>query len=111
MSEQVLGNQNLKEVISAACKVFNAVSEAKKNDGKIDLKDIYLLVALVPNIQVAVENVDQVVPEAKDLSVEEMADLVAVISADLGGLDADTKNKVEKVLLALKANYEAIKAF
>jgi len=106
-----LGTKNLTEVVIMGLKSYGALSEAKKNDGKIDFKDIYLVPGLIPYFTNALEGVDQVVPEAKDLSVEEMAKLVTDVMADLGGVEADMKIKIEKVLLALKANYEAVKAF
>ncbi len=107
----MMGIQNLKEIVVAGMKSFGVVVQAKKNDGKIDMNDLPLLFQLVPFYQVAIEDADQAIPEMKDLSPEEASELVAAVVAELGGVEADVAIKIEKVLLALKANYEAVKAF
>lgn len=104
-----VGIQNIKEVVIAGMKTFGAIKEAKVNDGKIDLKDAGLLLPLVDDYIKAIDGIGNVVPEGRDLSSEEMAELVALVAADLGS-DPALQNKVTKVLLALKANYEAVKA-
>jgi hypothetical protein len=110
MSE-LKGIQNIKEVVVVGGKIFGAVAEAQKNNGKFGMEDLYLLMGLIAPAQAALADIGEVIPEAKDLSVEEMAELVGLVGAQIGGLDEKTQVKIEKVLMAIKANYEAVKAF
>lgn len=108
---EVKGVKNLKELVVFGAKVFNGISEAKKSDGKIDLKDAYLLMGLFQPAIDAINEIGEVVPEFKDLSVEEAGELTAAIVAELGMVEEKAKIQVEKSLLAIKAIYEAIKSF
>lgn len=103
--------QNIKEIVVAGCKIYKAIHEAKVNDGKIDFADLGLLMPLIPSIGAAIKDANLVIPEAKDLTSEEMLELIGAVKAEISGTDGDVVNKILVVLLALKANYEAVKAF
>lgn len=109
-SEKKVDIHNTKEIVVAGMKSFQMIQVAKA-DGKIDLADLPLLFQMLPVYQAALADAEQVIPEMKDLSAEEAAELVNAVVAELGGVHEDVKVKIEKVLLALKANYEAVKAF
>ena len=108
---EVVGVKNIKEVVVAGAKIYGTIAEAKRNDGKIDLKDVFLLMPLIQPVSDAVADINQVIPEFKDLSVAEAGELTAAVMAELGMVEEKAKMQIEKVLLALKANYEAVKAF
>lgn len=116
MSEQVVEKQGIKETaeaVIAALSVFDAVSKAKKNDGKIDFNDLGLLIPVLPKVGAALDGSDKIVPEMKDLSAEEAGELIQLVAEGLTGGIVSEKlaDRIEKVLIALKANYEAFKAF
>lgn len=105
------GTQNIKDIVVAGCKVYKAVHEAKVNDGKIDLADAHLLMPVIPALIDAIKDAKLVVPEFKDLSTEEAAELISAVKGEISGTDEEVTKKVLYVLLALKANYEAVRAF
>jgi hypothetical protein len=107
---ELKGNKNVKEAIVAVAAIFNAIVESKKDDGKIDMKDAFRLMGLFPKVVPAIEDGGEIMPEFKDLSAEEIADISAALVAELGSVDEKVKLMIEKDLLAIKAIYEAIKA-
>jgi hypothetical protein len=109
---EVVAIQNLKEIVLAGLKSYQALAEAKKNDGKIDLKDLALILPVVPHYIDAIQGAGEVGAELKDLSTEEAAELVSLISQEIGvAVSPELHVKIEKILLAVKANYEAVRAF
>jgi hypothetical protein len=79
----------------------------------VDAADLGLLMQLVPVIGPAVESIGEVIPEAKDLSEAEAAELTAYIVAKLVIEDAKARLILEKALGLAVAGfglYKAVKA-
>jgi hypothetical protein len=76
-----LGTQNLWEVLQVLGIGYNGVSEALA-DGKIELSEIFaVLTDLGFKLPAAIADVGQVVPEAKDLTTEEVDELQSKLVA------------------------------
>lgn len=108
MTEQK-GITSLKAEIDLVTTLVNIVIQAKK-DGKIDAADLALLMQLVPVIGPAATGFGEVVPELKDLSETEGAELIAYVAGKIGGLSIKAQAIVEKSLKAAIALYELEKA-
>lgn len=81
------GISNILEVVEAV-KLVGVTAKKVLKDGKVDLQDVPAVLALGQQHEVlsaAVANIGEVVPEAKDLSVEELAQIGA---AALGAVKA-----------------------
>ncbi len=76
------GVKETKELISLGIALEKAVVAAKA-DGKIDINDLPLLLAVLPKLQPAIDGIDQIPAELKDLSAPEAADVVAYVMAEL----------------------------
>ncbi len=110
MTEQK-GIEGLKSEVDLGFSIFQGLKNAKA-DGHIGLEDLGLILPLIPKFQAAYAARLSLGEELKDLSSDELSQLAALIVADLGGVaDEALQNKIVKVVAALKANYDAIKAF
>lgn len=75
-----------KDTLVMVCMAVNAVLEARKDDGKIDKKDLPKLIPLVlPAISLA-EQGDQILPDLKAISGEDIAEIAALLVAELPSL-------------------------
>ena len=101
--------KELLQLVFALGKTFKA---AKEDDGNINMLDVKHLVALFPRLTPAVEGVSEVPKELKDLSKEEVKELLSFSAAHLGelaGADKELAEKIEKGLAAALAIVEFIK--
>lgn len=106
------GIQNALEVVQFGVALAKAIDEAKKNDGKVDAKDLHLLMPVVPLIVPMVKDVDQVPKELGDLDETELQ----ILLDEAGKILSETNNAklIVKVKAALKfahASYELYAAF
>lgn len=112
MSESV-GVKEMQEVIDA---VLDAVDlgKAVMTDGKVDVSDLAHLFAAVPglatSIAAAVKDINMVVPEAKDLSGEELAALGAHVVARLAVANEKAVKIVEASLKVAASVLGLVKA-
>lgn len=102
---ELKGVDSLKKEIDLGVTLVSIVSQAKK-DGKVDAADMALLLQLVPVMGPAAEGLSEVMPELKDLSTSEAAELVAYVMAKLSLGDAKATKIVEKALKFAVAAYE-----
>lgn len=88
----------LKSLVSVGA-ALGSVAGATMEDNKVDVKDLALLPRLIP-VFPALLAIDfaQVVPEAKDLSEAEAAELVALYKAEFDIPQDDVEVKIETVL-------------
>jgi len=108
--QPTVGVKELKEMIVLAAKVVNTGFAVAK-DGKVGFEDIGYLMALIPAIQPALDGAGVIPSELKDLSVEEAAELVAFVGAELALESEKAKALVEKGLKLSFAIYDFAKAF
>lgn len=73
---------NTKTLVVTLAQLASAVLEAKK-DGKVDVKDIGLLMPILPNLFSVLENYDQIPEELTDLTKEEKDEIVVALKANL----------------------------
>lgn len=107
-----LGIENVKDLVVAGVKTYEALAAAKKDDGKINMADLPKIFPLLPAYMAALTSLDQVMPELKDFSADEASQLLTYVASELGAqVSPELSNKIEKVLLAIKADYEAVRAF
>lgn len=77
---ELKGVQNTKEVLALVLAGVQVVKSAQA-DGKIDANDLGQLLTLIPTVGPAIDGIAEVPKEIGDLSGEELAELVAYISA------------------------------
>lgn len=97
------------QVVDAAIAVEQAAKQVLA-DGKVDLSDAGAVLALLPQILPALESIGKVLPELKDLSADEAAQLGAHVLAKLGIQDARTALIVEKAVKFAVAGYDLVVA-
>lgn len=76
------GTKELGEVLKFVCALANGIGEAAK-DGEPSIGDATNLIPMLYKLPAAVDGISELPAEAKDLSVEEMAALVAMVKDDL----------------------------
>lgn len=104
--------KNLKEVVVAGCKGFEAYAQAKK-DGKIDGSDLLYLIPLAQAMGPAVQDISLVPAEALDLSKPELAELVQTVMAECPELQGvgQALVRIEAVMNLLLAAKDCYLAF
>ena len=110
--ENSLDIKNSKEVLIFAFSLGMTIKEAKKNDGKIDMLDMPLLMSVIPTIGPAFEDISIVPKELKDLSIAEAQELQDIIIEKFGAL-VEKEKLVDQINLGLKAVisiYEFVKS-
>lgn len=103
------GIKELSEAVSFMCSLASAISDAAA-DGKVTVADAVKLMPVLYKLPSALDGLDEVVNEAKDLSSEELAELSALVKEQLDleddELEAVCEEAVDCVLklysLALK---------
>lgn len=94
-----------KELLVFLFTLGKVAKEAKENDGKFSYLDTVLLMKLLPQVGPALEGIDQVPAEMKDLDSMEVGELTALIGAEIVGVT--TK---EKLIAQITAGLELAKA-
>lgn len=92
--------KNLKELVSAVAKSVKAGLSIAA-DGKIALDDLGAIIALAPVVGPAIEGIDQLPAEIKDMNQEELAELLAHISSELVVDNPKAQLIIEKSLALL----------
>lgn len=95
-----MGIENVKELMKLGFEGAKVVKLAKA-DGEIGVEDAALLMALVPHLGPAFTDIDQVVPELKDMDAAERQELLQFAAAELGEVLEEEK-LVERVEAALR---------
>lgn len=106
MSEK-LGIESLKAELALVASVVKIYGEAKA-DNHLGVEDLGLLLKLVGPAEDAVKAVSGVIPEFKDLSAEEVAELGGVLASDLVAGDARIAAIVEESVKTLAQVYKLI---
>ena len=104
------GIESLKVVLHAGAALEKMVVAAKA-DGKIDMNDFPYLMAAFPALMPLAGAYNNVLPELKDLSTEEAAQLIAYAMAEFTIGDEKAKAFVEATLHFAAAGYEYYKAY
>lgn len=97
------GIKETKEVLLLGFAVGKAYKAAKQDDGEITMMDFSHLVNLFPVIGPAIEGANNIPNELKDLSKEEIEELMTFSAAHLGELAGSNEELVEKISKGLKA--------
>lgn len=113
MSEQntapvKLGVENIKEVMLLGFGFGKMLKTAKENDGEINLSDAPLLVMIVPTLGPAIDEIDQVIPEFKDMDAEEAKYLMEEAKKELGDTLSD-EELIEKIVAGLEWGVATVK--
>lgn len=96
-----LSTKETKEVLKLVFAFIKTLKQAKENDGTISATDLALLVNMFPHVGDAIDGIDQVIPELKDLDAKEVKDLMVYSGAQLGGvLGVEDQVVLEKALNA-----------
>lgn len=109
--KQPLTIKETKELLVFLFQLGSVVKEAKENDGKVTYMDSVLLMKLLPTVGPAIEGIDQVDDEIKDLDATEVDQLVAYIGEETGKIIAK-EHAVAQILAGLqlgKALYAFVK--
>lgn len=85
-----LGIENLKELVTLGAGLHRAYNAAKA-DGKIDFADTGHLIPLIPVINPALQDIDKVDDEIKDLDANEAEQLLVHARNELNYLGEDDK--------------------
>lgn len=93
MPEEKFGIENIKDLIGFGLDASQAVQKAKE-DGKVDWKDGFLFIPLLPKIPAAVRSAADIANEYSDLSDAERAEIKAFV---VEKVHADNE-KVEKLI-------------
>lgn len=104
-----LSTKETKEVLRLIFAFVKILKEAKENDGQIAATDLALLVNLFPHVGDAIDGIDKVGAELKDLDSAEIKDLLVYTGAQLTGVISEAKEElVEKALAAGLAVVELV---
>lgn len=103
-----ISTKETKEAMRLVFAFIKVVKEAKENDGQLGATDLALLVNLFPHVSEAIDGIDKVIPELKDLDSNEIKDLLVFTGAQLSGIVKADKELVEKALKAAIAVVELV---
>lgn len=104
------GTKELTEVVDLGLAGVDAFIKIKA-DGKVDLNDLPLALNFLTQIGPALDKIDQVPAEIKDLSVEEASALTAHVMAKLSIGEEAAIEKINAVFGLLIAGLRCYKAF
>jgi hypothetical protein len=91
------GTKELGEAVAFVCALASAISDAAA-DGKVTVADAVKLMPALYKIPSALDGLDEVVAEAKDLSGEELAELSALVKEQLDLEDDDLEAVCEEAV-------------
>lgn len=107
--EVVVGTKELKDVLDLALAVGTVIKQVMA-DGKVGLEDVSTFLTLIPAIGPAVEKIDQIPGELKDLTEAELAELVSHVMAKLAVDDARARGIIQASLNVAAAGFGLVKA-
>jgi len=105
---KLYGIKETSEVLVFAFKFGSVVKEAKENDGKFSYFDLILLSKVAPSFVAAMDNVDDVIKEMKDIDGEELNQLASIVGANISILG---KEKLVSQVIAGLNMIKGIHAF
>lgn len=85
--EEKIGIENIKEVLGTFLEVGILGYQSYKDDNKIDTGEAIKLAFKIPSIWGAVKDIKPAIAEAKDLSPEELSELMKFLLDKLGELE------------------------
>lgn len=97
--------KNTKELIKLVISGYKVYGQAKE-DGKVDFKDLGLLLTLLPDLEVAFKDVGEIPAEVKDLDAAEAQELASFVIAELGALPEKTTAIINASLSFILAAYK-----
>lgn len=97
--------EDLKDIMALAIEAVDCSSVVMRNGG-LDLSDFGAIWSVIEKIGPAFMGAGTVPEELRDLTPEEIDELVEFVMAELDTPESVSKVVVEKVLKAVKANYE-----
>lgn len=97
--------KNTKEVLKLIISGYKVYKGASA-DGKIDFSDLAQLMLLVPNLQPAFDDIDEVPKEVKDLDAAEAQELATYIVTELGVVEGKTAEIINASLGLLVSGYK-----
>ena len=106
MNEKI-GIEGTKSVLLLLITGVNTFKAAKA-DGKVDLNDLGLVLALIPKIQPAIDGVGVIKTEITDLTMDELADLTSFVMNELKITDGSKASEIIAQSLKLIGNLVAL---
>lgn len=103
-----VGIKETSEVLVFAFKFGSVIKEAKENDGKFSYLDFILLAKLSPSFMTAINGIDQVILEVKDIDGEELNQLAVIVGANISLIG---KEKLVAQVIAGLNMIKSIQAF
>jgi len=79
----VKGIKDTKELLVFLFLLGAVAKEAKENDGKINYMDAILLMKLMPSVGPALDGIDQIPSELKDLDQVELDELAVTVAEEI----------------------------
>lgn len=104
-----VGTKEVKDVLDLALAVGTVIKQVMA-DGKVGLDDVSAFLTLIPAIGPAVEKIDQLPAEFKDLTEAEALDLVAHVMAKLAVDDAKARGIIQASLNVAAASVGLVRA-
>ena len=104
-----VGTKEVKDVLDLALAVGTVIKQVMA-DGKVGLDDVSAFLTLIPAIGPAVEKIDQLSAEFKDLTEAEALDLVAHVMAKLAVDDAKARGIIQASLNVAAASVGLVRA-
>lgn len=104
-----VGTKEVKDVLDLALAIGTVIKQVMA-DGKVGLDDVSAFLTLIPAIGPAVEKIDQLPAEFKDLTEAEALDLVAHVMAKLAVDDAKARGIIQASLNVAAASVGLVRA-
>lgn len=104
------GTKELGEAVKFVCALASAVVDAAA-DGKLSLADTTRVMPLLYKLPVAIDGFDEAIQEAKDLSREELLEVVAIAKDSLDFDDEDLEEICEDAIDVVLKLYTLVQKF
>ena len=92
---QIKDTKELLQLIAALA----VTAKTSKSDGKVSVSDLTLLISLIPKISPALEGIENIPSEIKDLSESELNEIKAIILETVGEVSDDRATEIASNLL------------
>ena len=108
VKEEKMGVKESKDMLALAFSLGKVIKEAKANDGKVDAKDLMLLMQIIPTLGPAIEGMDKIPAEIKDIDVEEAKELLVYAGEQVGEMFSE-EELVKKINAGLEVGLSVAK--
>ena len=108
MSEEKLGIKETKEMLALGFALGKAIKEAKANDGKVNAADLMLLMGVIPAMGPAMDKIDMIPAEIKDIDTEEAKELLQYAGEQVGEMLSE-EELVKKINAGLEVGLSVAK--